>query len=240
MKILVVDDDLELRGLIGFALRQAGYLVIEAHDGLRALASFDQELPDLVVLDLNLPGLDGFEVCRRVRERSPAPILILSVRDGEEDEVKSLDSGADDYLTKPFSLRSLLAHVRALLRRGVARRSGGAAKDRFYEAGELTLDVENQAVRLRGAAPRRLTPLEYRLLQYLMVNARRTLSIERLINHVWGYQGAGDRRAVKQLVHRVRQKIESNPAEPQYILTVSGVGYVLQLSPADGAYPGLG
>jgi len=235
MKILVVDDDLELVGLISFALRQAGYLVLEAKDGNQALAMFDKEQPDLVILDVNLPGLSGFEVCRRIRERAATPIMMLTVRSTEEDEVKGLDLGADDYLTKPFSPRTLLARVRALGRRGESLPSQNDPRDRFAKAGDLTLDGENQTVSVHGSPPIRLTNLEYRLLQYLLVNADRTVPTERLTQHVWGYQGADDRQALKQLIHRLRQKVERNPAEPHYIVTVAGIGYKLQLPAASNS-----
>ena len=228
MKILVVDDDLELLGLVSFALRQAGYLVVKASEGMEALATFEREQPDLVILDVNLPGLNGFEVCRRLRAQSTTPIMMLTVRGSEEDEVHGLDSGADDYLTKPFSPRALLARVRALLRRGEAERPEGEHKDRFYESGDLKLDGENQAVSVRGEPPVRLTNLEFRLLHYLLVNAGHTLPFERLTRHVWGQPGAGDRQMLKQLVHRLRQKLERHPAQPEYLMTVMGVGYVLQ------------
>ncbi len=130
MKILTVDDDLELLSLIGFALRQAGYLVVEAADGPTALRIFEREQPDLAILDVNLPGLNGFEVCRQIRAQSATPIMMLTVHNTEEDEVKGLDLGADDYLTKPFSPRTLLARVRALLRRGEATLAEGETKDR--------------------------------------------------------------------------------------------------------------
>ena len=224
MKILVVDDDRELLGLISFALRQAGYLVIEAADGLEAVAAFEREQPDLALLDVNLPGLNGFEVCRRIREQSAAPIMMLTVRSAEEDEVKGLDLGADDYLTKPFSPRTLLARVRALLRRSEGERSTAPV-----ESGDVALDVERQSVRVRGGESIHLTALEFRLLQYLVANAGHTISFERLTNHVWGYRGMGDRQLLKQLVHRLRQKVESDPAEPQHIVTVAGLGYMLQI-----------
>ncbi len=228
MKILVVDDDLELLGLVSFALRQAGYFALEAADGPKALDVFNRERPDLVVLDVNLPGLSGFEVCRRIREQALTPIMMLTVRGSEEDEVKGLDLGADDYLTKPFSPRTLLARVRALLRRGEADRPESERKERAYPAGDLTLDVDNQTVSVRDGAPVRLTNLEFRLLQYLLVNAEHAIPAERLTHHVWGYQGIGDRQLLKQLVHRLRQKIESNPAQPQYVITVAGIGYMLR------------
>src|SRR5262245_16076383 len=226
MKILVVDDDLELLGLIGFALRQAGYLVVTAANGQEALATFGREQPDLVILDVNLPGLDGFEVCRRIRAEAATPIMMLTVRGSEEDQVRGLDGGADDYLTKPFSPRSLLARVRALLRRAEIDRPSPLA------AGDLTLDIERQMVSVGGAAPVRLTSLEFRLIQYLLANAGHTIPTEKLTTHVWGYRGVGDRQLLKQLVHRLRQKIERNPTEPQYVITVAGIGYLLQ--PAAG------
>ena len=227
MKILVVDDDLELLGLVSFALRRAGHFALEAADGPKALDVFNREQPDLVILDVNLPGLSGFEVCRRIREQASTPIMMLTVRGSEEDEVKGLDLGADDYLTKPFSPRTLLARVRALLRRGEADRPESKRKERAYPAGDLTLDVDNQTVSVRGGAPVRLTNLEFRLLQYLLVNAEHAIPAERLTHHVWGYRGIGDRQLLKQLVHRLRQKIESNPAEPHYLITIASVGYML-------------
>lgn len=227
MKILTVDDDLELLSLIGFALRQAGYLVVEAADGPTAVQMFEREQPDLAILDVNLPGLSGFEVCRQIRAQSATPIMMLTVHNTEEDEVKGLDLGADDYLTKPFSPRTLLARVRALLRRGEATLAEGETKDRTSVAGDISLDPENQTVSIRGDSPVRLTNLEFRLVQYLLVNAGHTLPMERLTQHVWGYRGTGDRQLLKQLVHRLRQKIEQDPAQPRYVVAVPGIGYAL-------------
>lgn len=229
MKLLVVDDDLELLGLVAYALRQAGYFVVEAQDGPAALAVFGREQPDLVVLDVNLPRLDGLEVLRRIRAGGHrTPVMLLTVRAGEEDQVRGLDLGADDYLTKPFSPRTLLARVRALLRRA-GKESGGSVS-----AGDLALDPEGQSVRLRGGAAVRLTGLEFRLLQMLLANAGRPLSADRLTAHVWGDRGAGDRQLLKQLVHRLRQKIERDPAAPEYLVTVSGVGYLLKPAAPSG------
>ncbi|HEX4966419.1 MAG TPA: response regulator transcription factor [Thermoanaerobaculia bacterium] len=223
MKILVVDDDLELAGLIGYALRQAGYLVVDAADGLAALLAFERESPSLMILDVNLPRLSGLEVCRKIRAGgSSVPIMMLTVRNAEEDQVQALDLGADDYLTKPFSPRTLLARVRALLRRG------GVEKPAPLAAGDLSLDLELAAVSVAGGEPVRLTRLELRLLQLLLANAGHTLPAERLLAHVWGSRGAGDRQLLKQLVHRLRQKIEADAAQPRYLVTVSGVGYALR------------
>jgi len=222
VKILVVDDDLELSSLIGYALRQAGYLVIEAADGVAALAAFERESPALVILDVNLPRLSGLEVCRRIRNASRVPIMMLTVRNAEEDQVQALDLGADDYLTKPFSPRTLLARVRALLRRA------GEEKPMPLAAGDFSLDLELQSVVVRGGEPVRLTRLELRLLQILLANAGHTLPAERLLGHVWGSRGSGDRQLLKQLVHRLRQKIEADAAEPRYLVTISGLGYALR------------
>ena len=231
MKILVVDDDADLRGLIAYALRQAGYLVLEAADGAAALAAYAREEPALVILDVNLPRLSGFEVCREIRQRSPAPggtpVMMLTVRGAEEDVVQGLDLGADDYLTKPFSPRALLARVRALLRRAAVDKPAPLV------AGDLALDVELQAVAVAGRPAVRLTNLELRLLQLLLANAGHTLPAERLLSHVWGLRGSGDRQLLKQLVHRLRQKIEADAARPRYLLTVTGVGYELRPDGAD-------
>ncbi|OLE65744.1 MAG: DNA-binding response regulator [Acidobacteria bacterium] len=226
MKILVVDDDLELLRLIAFALRQAGYLIVEAQDGPSALEAFDRERPDLAILDVNMPRLNGFDVLKRIRAGgSTSPVMMLTVRSAEEDQVRGLDLGADDYLAKPFSPRTLLARVRALLRRAGVERPAPLA------SGDLVLDLEKQSVRVRGKAPARLTNLEARLLQLLLANGGHTLPLDRLTSHVWGNRGLGDRQLLKQLVHRLRRKIEEDPASPRYLVTVSGVGYALYPSP---------
>ena len=222
MKLLVVDDDLELLGLVSYALRQAGYLVVEASDGMAALAAFEREEPSLVVLDVNLPRLSGLEVCKRIRAMSRVPVMMLTVRSAEEDQVAALDLGADDYLTKPFSPRTLLARVRALLRRA------GEEKPAPLATGDFALDLERQHVSVAGRPAVRLTKLELRLLQVLLANAGHTLPAERLLSHVWGSRGAGDRQLLKQLVHRLRQKIEEDAAEPRYLVTAAGVGYELR------------
>jgi DNA-binding response OmpR family regulator len=228
VKILVVDDDLELLALIAYTLRQAGYLAVEARDGASALAVFEREAPQLVILDVNLPQLSGLEVCRRLRASSRVPVMMLTVRSGEDDQVAALDLGADDYLTKPFSPRTLLARVRALLRRA---EGDAAARPAPLASGDFVLEAEGQSVRVAGGAPIRLTRLELRLLQLLLANAGTVLPAERLLRHVWGSRGSEDRQLLKQLVHRLRQKIEADAANPRYLLTESGVGYLLQAGP---------
>ena len=225
MKILVVDDDFELRSIVGFALRQGGFLVIEAGDGKEALAAVAAERPALIVLDLNLPGGDGLTLLPQLRVLSAAPVLVLSVRSAEEDVVRALDLGADDYLTKPFSPRTLLARLRALLRRA------GSERLEPLVAGDLELDLERRTVRVGAAVPVRLTPLELRLLQLLFASAGKTVALERLLVHIWGARGSGERQLLKQLVHRLRQKIEPEPAAPRYIVTAAGEGYRFEPRP---------
>ena len=226
MKILVVDDDLELLGLVAYVLRQAGYLVIEASDGPSGLRCFEEEKPDLAVLDVNLPGKNGFDVLKEARARGiRTPVMMLTVRSGEEDQVRALDLGADDYITKPFSPRSLLARIRALLRRA------GLEHASDIRAGHIVIDMERQAVSLRGGEPVSLTRLEFRLLQLLVSNAGHVLPSERLTAHVWGYRDTGDRQQLKQLVHRLRQKIEPDPRSPRWLVTEPGEGYRLLVAP---------
>ncbi|MGH8250736.1 MAG: response regulator transcription factor [Steroidobacteraceae bacterium] len=222
MKILAVDDDPDLLALVAFALTNAGYAVVKAADTGAAIRAFDAELPNLVILDINLPSGSGFDVCREIRSRSEAPIMMLTARGEEEDLVRALELGADDYLTKPFSPRTLLARVKALL-----RRSGIEAGDTL-SAGSVSLDLESHAISLAGAAPMRLTRLETRLLQILVAQAGHVVSAERLLAHVWGHRGSGDRQLLKQLVHRLRQKLENDPAGRDLLQTESGVGYRLK------------
>lgn len=222
MKILVADDDRDLLELVGFTLAQAGYLVLKAGDGPTALAIFAAEAPDLVILDINMPGADGFEVCAEIRRQSRVPVMMLTVRGEEADLVRALDTGADDYLNKPFSPRTLLARVRALLRRA------GMETTTPLAVGRIRLDLEEHQVQVGEQAPVRLTKLELRLLQMLLANAGHTVSSERLLTQVWGHRGAGDRQLLKQLVHRLRQKIEIDPGNPVLLKTVAGAGYRLE------------
>lgn len=222
MKILTVDDDADLLALVGFALANAGYAVVKAGDAPAAIRTFEAERPDLAILDINLPTGSGFDVCREIRGRSAVPILMLTVRGEEEDLVRAIDLGADDYLTKPFSPRTLLARVKALL-----RRSGVEAGD-MLAAGSVSLDLEAQALAIAGGTPLRLTRLETRLLQILLAHAGHVVSTERLLTHVWGHRGSGDRQLLKQLVHRLRQKLERDPAGAGILHTESGVGYRLK------------
>ena len=221
MKILIADDDRDLLGLIAFTLTQAGYLVVKAGDGPSAIHAFQGESPDLAVLDINMPGASGFQVCEAIRTQSRIPIMMLTVRGEEEDLVKALELGADDYLTKPFSPRTLLARIKALLRRAGIESSGPVA------AGRLALDAQEHTVRIDNGEPIRLTKLELRLLQMLLANVGRTVGSDRLLIQVWGHRNSGDRQLLKQLVHRLRNKIEADPAAPRLLQTSAGSGYKL-------------
>ena len=219
MKILLVDDDPDLLTVTGFALQQAGFLVVKAADGLAALDAFQREQPDLAVLDINLPKLNGFDLARKLRERSKIPLIMLTARNEEEDVVRALGIGADDYLSKPFSPKILLARVKALLRRV------GLEAEETVELGGLSLDAAELTLRGLPRGDVRLTPLEARFLQLLIAHGGRTVPTERLLVHVWGNRAGGNRQLLKQLVHRLRQKVELDPAAPQLIKTVPNAGY---------------
>jgi DNA-binding response OmpR family regulator len=222
MKILVADDDSDLLDLVAYALGQAGYLVVKAKSGTEALALHAEESPDLAILDINMPGATGFEVCATLRARGSLPIMMLTARGEEHDLVRALELGADDYLTKPFSPRTLLARVKALLRR--AKVEGAASP---LSAGRVTLDAGDSTVRIGPNQPVVLTRLEFRLMQALLAQAGRAVHSDRLLGLVWGHRGAGDRQLLKQLVHRLRQKIEADPGSPQLLQTAAVAGYKL-------------
>ena len=228
MKILLVDDDPDLLTVTGFALQQAGFLVVKAADGLEALDAFQREQPDLAVLDINLPKLNGFDLARKLRERSKIPLIMLTARNEEEDVVRALSIGADDYLSKPFSPKILLARVKALLRRV------GLEAEETVELGSLALDADELTLRGLPRGDVRLTPLEARFLQLLIAHGGRTVPTERLLVHVWGNRAGGNRQLLKQLVHRLRQKVEADPAAPRLIKTVPNAGY--SIDPAGSAY----
>jgi len=221
MKILVADDDADLRALIGFTLSQAGFDVCTASDGSAALRAFERETPDFVLLDINMPEPDGLTVCREIRSHSQVPIMMLTVRDQEDDLVAAFDSGADDYVRKPFSPRSLLARVRALVRRSEPLSASSIS------AGSLRLDLEQHTLQIGDTVPLRLTPLELKALHLLMTSPGRTVTAERLLMHVWGRNSSRERRTLKQLVYRLRQKLEAESAAPSVLVTTPGAGYKL-------------
>ena len=235
MKALIVDDDRVLADVLAFTLRREGFEVVQAFDGEMALERWQEERPDVVVLDVNLPRLDGFAVCRRIREQSDTPILLLTVRNEEDDIVHGLELGADDYITKPFSPRQLVARTLAVLRRAHL-----APAPVVRQAGDLSLDSSRRELRFAGGEAVALAPLESRLMEYLMLNGGHVVTIEAIIDHVWGPEGA-DRDMLRQLVRRLRQKIAlcggtiaalpgDTNASP-YIETVPGLGYGLVVPP---------
>lgn len=219
MRVLIVDDNVELVGLLRFALANAGYETVAAYDGNQALVQCAEQAPDLVVLDVNLPGRDGFDVLAALRKDSAVPVMMLTVRADEEDEVRGLDLGADDYLRKPFSPRALLARVRALLRRG------GDGEEPILAAGGLVVDAQRSEARVDGGASCRLSPLELRLLRLLMSHQGRPVDPQRAIGFVWSDRDAADRDALKQLVHRLRHKLASIGGRADWIEHVAHAGY---------------
>lgn len=219
MKILIVDDDPDLLAITGFALERAGFLVMKAVDGLQGLERFKEECPDLAVLDINMPGLNGFELATELRKAGNIPIIMLTVRSEEQDVVRALEIGADDHLTKPFSPKILIARIRALLRRV------GAESDGKITAGRLELNSNEMTLAGVGDSVIRLTPLETRLLHLLFANLGQPVAVERILPHVWGSRADGNRQLLKQLVHRLRQKIEIDPATPAILQTVHNAGY---------------
>ena len=227
MRVLVVEDDLALSDVVSFALRRAGYEVMTAHDGLAAVEAFEQVPPDLILLDLNLPRLDGLGVCRKVRAVSDVPIIILSVRAGDEAVVRGLEMGADDYMVKPFSPTQLVARIRAVM-----RRVGVSAAPTMLTVAGLALDrSRGEVLRIEDGAAVRLTGLELKLLEALMLHPGQVLPSDSLITTVWGPEG-GDRTMLKQLMYRLRSKIEVDASRPVYVETVPGIGYALNM-PSD-------
>jgi DNA-binding response OmpR family regulator len=221
LKLLLVDDDPDMLAVTGFALQQAGYLVLTASSFESGLRTFRAEQPSLAILDINLPGGTGLELCRLIRQESQLPILMLTARSEESDLVHALELAADDYMTKPFSPRTLVARVKALL-----RRAGGATSPRA-ESGDLRLDVTALELHV-GGHMQRLTPLEARLLQLLVAHHGQAVQAERLLAHIWGQRGGGDRQLLKQLVHRLRLKLESAGLGAVQVETVPSVGYRLR------------
>lgn len=225
MKVLLADDDTTLAEVTAFALRRAGFLVITVPDGEQALQVWAAEQPDLVILDIQLPGLDGLEICRQIRAESTVPIIMLTVRNSDDDIVRGLELGADDYVPKPFSPRQLIARAHAIL-----RRSAAAPKLARLEVAGLVLDTAQQHVETpKGTV--RLTPLEFRLLHYLLANRGQVVPTDSILNHVWGYANSGDRPLLKQLVYRLRQKIEPPDSARQIIETIPGTGYRIAREP---------
>ena len=233
MIALVVEDDRVLADLIAFTLRREEFQVVLAYDGGTALQRWRENQPDIIVLDLNLPKIDGFTVCKQIRAVDDTPIIMLTVRDEEDDIVRGLELGADDYILKPFSPRQLVARIQSVL-----RRAGKSPTTAVYHAGQLALDSNRRELRVGPDTTVRLTSLENRLLRALLINAGHILTHEEIIDQVWGAEG-GDRDMLRQLVRRLRRKIEHDPTQPTphpqhgiaRIENVPGRGYGLIIEP---------
>ena len=220
-RILVVEDEESFSDPLSYLLRREGYEVAVADDGPAALEEFERNGADLVLLDLMLPGLPGTEVCRRLRTKSNVPVIMLTAKDGEIDKVVGLELGADDYVTKPYSSRELVARVRAVLRRGSEPEQSSVAT---VEAGPVRMDVERHVVTVDGQ-PVAMPLKEFELLELLLRNAGRVLTRMQLIDRVWGSDYVGDTKTLDVHVKRLRGKIEPDPASPRHLVTVRGLGY---------------
>ncbi len=228
MLILVVDDDPPSVKMIAFLLREEGYDVITASNGREALRLVEERAPDLIILDIMMPHIDGLEVCRRIRERSDVPIIFLSAKGETSDRVLGLDMGADDYLAKPFEPAELLARVRAVLRRTESAAAVGMTK---INVAGFQLDPTIGRLTLPSGKIVDLSPIESRMLYTLMRHAGRTLTHNQLFDHVWGYDHYGTTNELAVYMRRLRRKIEPNPDNPRYLLTERGVGYRFEPNP---------
>jgi len=226
-RILVVEDDQNLLATLKYNLLKEGYQVVTAVDGAQALEIARSEKTELIVLDVMLPKLSGFEVCRILRKEMTVPILMLTAKTEEIDKIVGLEIGADDYMTKPFSMRELLARVRAMLRRADMARSEPVSESEYLRIGNLEIDTARHRAFYQGS-PLDLTPKEYDLLVFLARNRGFVFSRERLLEKVWGYDYAGDTRTVDVHVRWLRRKIEADPRKPRYLITVRGTGYKLE------------
>lgn len=221
MKILVVDDEQPILDALQYALEREGFEVVTAADSEDALRLFNEHNPDMVILDVMLPTRSGFEVCQILRRRSNVPIIMLTAKGAEVDRVVGLEIGADDYVTKPFSMRELIARIKSVLRRASAPAPVTAP---VLKAGDLTLDVSRYEAKL-GDIPLSLSPKEFELLRFLMEHPGQVFSRQTLLDRVWGEEKYIEERTVDVHIHWLREKIEPNPRKPKYLLTVRGVGY---------------
>jgi two-component system KDP operon response regulator KdpE len=225
-RILVVDDEPAIRKLLRANLEKSGFDAMSAGDGAEALKLVEREAPDLLVLDIIMPRMDGFETCRRLREWSPIPIIMLSAKDEEQDKVKCLEIGADDYITKPFGSGELVARIKAVLRRTRARETAVAEPN--FACGDVKINFLQRKVTMHGTIVK-LTPTEYNLLRELALNAEKVLTYNQLLNRVWGAEYAQEREYLHVFTSRLRAKIEDDRNNPEYIVTIPGVGYKFQL-----------
>jgi len=227
--ILVVDDEPQLRRVMLATLTDLGYVVIDARSGEEALEKFRQETPDLVLLDLNMPGIGGLETCRVIRSGSDVPIIILSVRNAERDKVEALDAGADDYVTKPFGIQELLARIRAAMRRAPGSLEQGP---RTIKTEDLEIDFDARTARVAGKSVR-LTPKEFDLLRCLVVNGNKAVPHRKLLQAVWGPDYGDEVEYLRVFINALRKKVEPNPSKPKYLMTEPWVGYRFAVPESD-------
>ena len=225
--ILIVEDDRALIDILKYNLNKEGYHVVTAFDGGQALDVARKNRPDIILLDVMLPVIDGFEVCRILRKEMTVPILMLTAKDSEIDKIVGLEIGADDYLTKPFSMRELLARIRAMLRRSDMLESKPPKEDISIRVGELEIDKGRRQVSVGGRVTE-LTKMEFDLLLFLAENKGIVFGREKLLDKVWGYDYQGETRTVDVHIRWLREKIEANPGNPSYLITVRGAGYKLE------------
>ncbi|MDF0531701.1 response regulator transcription factor [Tsukamurella sp. 8F] len=225
--VLIVEDEESLADPLAFLLRKEGFETTVVGDGAEALRHFDSAGADIVLLDLMLPGMSGTDVCKQLRTRSSVPVIMVTARDTEIDKVVGLELGADDYVTKPYSARELIARIRAVLRRGADSQSADDFDDGVLEGGPVRMDVERHVVSV-GGEPVTLPLKEFDLLEYLLRNSGRVLTRGQLIDRVWGADYVGDTKTLDVHVKRLRSKIESDPANPKHLVTVRGLGYKLE------------
>ncbi len=225
-KILVVEDEKSISDIVKFNLQKEGFEVFTSYDGADALVKQEENDPDLILLDVMLPKLDGFSVCKKIREKSSVPIIILTAKEEEVDKVLGLELGADDYMTKPFSMRELLARIKANIRRISLTLSADVdkAEANIKEFGNLTIDLNRYEIRKNGTVLE-LTLREFELLRYLAEHEDKVFSREQLLEEVWGYEYYGDIRTVDVTVRRLREKLEDDSSNPKYIITKRGIGY---------------
>lgn len=222
--VLVVDDEKNIVNIIAFNLKKEGYEVLTAGDGEEAVEIACTKQPNLILLDIMMPKMDGYEACKKIREKYNMPIIMLTARAEEIDKVLGLEMGADDYVTKPFGTRELIARVKANLRRSLVREKSINSSDNTLEFGRLVIDLDKFEARKNGEVLE-LTFREFELLKFLAQNLKQVFSREALLEKVWGYEYFGDVRTVDVTVRRLREKVEDNPGKPEYILTKRGVGY---------------
>ncbi len=226
-KILVVEDENTLRDILKYNLESEGYTVIVADNGLSGLELARSQLPDVIVLDVMLPEIDGFEVCRRLRQDMTIPILILTAKEEEIDKVLGLELGADDYMTKPFSMRELKARVKAMIRRAEMMQPAMTVGETMFQIDDLAIDISKRSV-LLGNTPINLKPKEFDLLAFLAQNRGHVYSRDALLERVWDYDYAGGTRTVDVHVRWLREKIETDPSQPKLLITIRGIGYKLE------------